>query len=163
MEESNLGCSILNDVFEKTSSGLLLCPHWALFCASVSSAAVYPVAKQDNSLQGRVLTYSDENVLSWHEGGPRAVVEKCLATFARGINGVFNTPGDPRFKPVLDSELSKQLKFPHLSTSQQKSTHVDHISKWKAARNCSGNSLRFATLAQRRGSLWAMFPSIESV
>ncbi len=27
---------------------------------------------------------------------------------------------------------------------------------------CSGSSLRFATLAQRRGSLWAMFPSIES-
>src|SRR6266478_7866879 len=78
--------------FEKTSSGLLLCAHWALFWASVSSAAVYPVAKQDNSLQGRVLTYSDESVLSWHEGGPRAVVEKCLVTFARGINGVLTHP-----------------------------------------------------------------------
>src|SRR6266404_2324332 len=76
--------------FEKTSSGF--CPHWALFCASVSSAAVYPVAKQDNSLQGRVLTYSDESVLFWHEGGPRAVVEKCLVTFARGINGVLTHP-----------------------------------------------------------------------
>src|SRR5712691_3507221 len=29
------------------------------------------------------------------------------------------------------------------------------------SKELSGSSLRFATLAQRHGSLWAMFPSIE--